>query len=511
MSLYDLILTLRDSLWVCLVTDALLWSLFFAFMIGLVVILRSPLQRAIWRKVFEQRLAVVSAVLLATAALFALLDSIHFREPLPVVSTAVAVTDEAPATPSVLAPQLAQAAQLRYGVEVRSVLDLLLKDLRQSHEKTYSAPLALHLSALEPVTITLPGGEVEVRREAPRLKVAGQAFPPGPVSSTAYWSDIAYRSGVGALGGLLVFVLCWGGAAALWRVWCRWVGRPGRRQNEPAARATPVARRWAALTLGVVFVVAGIFSALSTNFHVLGTDKVGQDVLYQVLKSLRTALVIGLVPTLMTLPLGVVLGLAAGYFRGKIDDVIQYVYTTISAIPGVLLIAAAVLSIQVMLDNHPEWFATAVERGDVRLLALCVILGMTSWTGIARLLRGESLKMRKYEYVQAAKAFGVGAGRILLRHILPNVFPIILITMVMEFSTLVLAEAVLSYIGIGVDPTMFSFGLMINNARMELSREPVVWWTLTSAFLFMVLLVLAANLLADAVRDALDPRSERQS
>ena len=117
----------------------------------------------------------------------------------------------------------------------------------------------------------------------------------------------------------------------------------------------------------------------------------------------------------------------------------------------------------------------------------------------------------KGEYVQAAKAFGVGAGRILLRHILPNVFPIILITMVMEFSTLVLAEAVLSYIGIGVDPTMFSFGLMINNARMELSREPVVWWTLTSAFLFMVLLVLAANLLADAVRDALDPRSERQS
>ena len=507
MSLLDLILILRDSLWVCLVTDALLWSLFFAFIVGLFIILRSPLQRAVWRKVFQQRMAVVSAVVLASAALVALLDSIHFREPLPVVSTAVALTDEAPATPTVPAPQLPQVAQLRYGVEVRSVLDLLLSDLRQNHEKTYSAPLALHLSALEPMTIVLPSGEVEVRREAPRLKVAGQAFPPGPVSSTAYWSDIAYRFGVGALGGLLVFVICWMVGASLWRLGCRL----SRVRLEPSVRAEAMASRWAALTLGVVFVVAGIFSALSTNFHVLGTDKVGQDVLYQVLKSLRTALVIGLVPTLVTLPLGVILGLAAGYFRGKVDDVIQYVYTTVSAIPGVLLIAAAVLSIQVMLDNHPEWFATAVERGDVRLLALCVILGMTSWTGIARLLRGESLKMREYEYVQAAKAFGVGAGRILLRHILPNVFPIILITMVMEFSTLVLAEAVLSYIGIGVDPTMFSFGLMINNARMELSREPVVWWTLTSAFLFMVLLVLAANLLADAVRDALDPRSERQS
>jgi peptide/nickel transport system permease protein len=247
------------------------------------------------------------------------------------------------------------------------------------------------------------------------------------------------------------------------------------------------------------------------NFHVLGTDKVGQDVLYQVLKSLRTALIIGLVPTLVTLPIGIVLGLSAGYFRGRVDDVIQYVYTTVSAIPGVLLIAAAVLSIQVMIDNHPEWFATAVERGDIRLLALCLILGMTSWTGIARLLRGEALKMREYEYVQAARAFGVRPTQILLRHILPNVFPIILITLVMEFSSLVLAEAVLSYIGIGVDPTMFSFGLMINNARMELSREPVVWWSLTAAFVFMVMLVLAANLLADAVRDAMDPKSEHQS
>lgn len=496
MSLIEMLLILRDSLWVCLVTDALLWLLFFSFIAGLWVILRSPLQRGLWQKVFRQRMAVVSAVLLAVAALFALLDSIHFREPLPVVSEAVESTEGSPPA------QTPQVMPVRYGVEVRSVLDLLLTDLRRDHEKTYSAPLALHLAALEPVTTTMTNGDIEVRREAPRLKIAGQSFAPGPVSAEAYWSDIAYRSGVGILGGLLGFTVFWCAVSLFWR------GLAGRRQT-PQKPAT--ARRWVACTLAGVFMTAGIFSALSTNFHVFGTDKVGQDVLYQVLKSLRTALVIGLVPTLVTLPLGVLLGLAAGYFQGKIDDVIQYVYTTVSAIPGVLLIAASVLSIQVMLDNHPEWFATAVERGDVRLLALCIILGMTSWTGIARLLRGETLKMREYEYVQAAKAFGVGAGRILLRHILPNVFPIILITMVMEFSTLVLAEAVLSYIGIGVDPTMFSFGLMINNARMELSREPVVWWTLTASFLFMVLLVLAANLLADAVRDALDPRSEDAS
>ena len=481
MNFQQIFLTLRDSLWVCLATDALLWLLFFAFLLGLWLILRSPLQRAVWRKVFHQRFAVMSAVLLAAAAIFALLDSIHFREPLPVT------------------PQHNSATQTRYSVEVRSALDLLLTDLRDDHERTYSAPLALQLAALEPVTVTLPDGTVEIRREAPRLKVAGRAFPPGPVSEGAYWSDVAIRSSLGVMGGLLVFAICWSTGWMMWRVF-----------NRTQTSSFPsVAGRWVAFSLATLFATAGLFTSLSTNFHVFGTDKVGQDVLYQVLKSLRTALVIGLVPTLVTLPIGILLGLSAGYFRGKVDDVIQYVYTTVSAIPGVLLIAAAVLSIQVMIDNHPEWFATSVERGDVRLLALCIILGMTSWTGIARLLRGEALKMREYEYVQAAKAFGVGAGRILAHHILPNVFPIILITMVMEFSTLVLAEAVLSYIGIGVDPTMFSFGLMINNARMELSREPVVWWSLFAAFLFMVLLVLAANLLADAVRDALDPRSER--
>ena len=479
----ELLHTLNQSLWVWLATDVLLWSLFVLFLLSVVVILRSPLQRAMWQRVFRQRLAVVSAVLLAVASGFALLDSIHLREPLPTTGTNSAV---------------------RYSVEVRSVLDLLLTDLRKAHEKTYSAPMATHLSALEPVTVTLPDGSVEVRRETPRLRVAGSVFPTGSVPATAYWTDVAYRVGAGALTGGLLFLVAWLVGHSLMRML--------RRKGAAAvSMATEQSWRWMRISLALLLITGGILTALSANFHVFGTDKVGQDVLYQVLKSLRTALVIGLVPTLVTLPIGIVLGLSAGYFRGKVDDVIQYVYTTVSAIPGVLLIAAAVLSIQVMIDNHPEWFATAVERGDVRLLALCLILGMTSWTGIARLLRGEALKMREYDYVQAARAFGVGATQILMRHILPNVFPIILITLVMEFSSLVLAEAVLSYIGIGVDPTMFSFGLMINNARMELSREPVVWWSLTAAFLFMVLLVLAANLLADAVRDALDPRSEGQS
>ena len=106
-------------------------------------------------------------------------------------------------------------------------------------------------------------------------------------------------------------------------------------------------------------------------------------------------------------------------------------------------------------------------------------------------------------------SFGVSSLRILTRHIVPNVMHIILIALVMDFSGLVLAEAVLSYVGVGVDPSMISFGTMINAARLEMAREPMVWWALASAFCFMLLLVLAANLFADAVRDAFDPRLNR--
>jgi peptide/nickel transport system permease protein len=161
---------------------------------------------------------------------------------------------------------------------------------------------------------------------------------------------------------------------------------------------------------------------------------------------------------------------------------------------------------QVFIDRHPDWFPTTAQRADVRLLLLCAVLGVTGWTGLARLLRGETLKLRELEFVQAAQAFGVRNARVMTRHILPNVMHLVLISLVIDFSSLVLAEAVLSYIGVGVDPSMISFGTMINAARLEMSREPMVWWSLAAAFTFMFVLVLSANLFADAVRDAFDPR-----
>jgi len=217
--------------------------------------------------------------------------------------------------------------------------------------------------------------------------------------------------------------------------------------------------------------------------------------------------VIGSLATLATLPFAIAFGILAGYFKGWVDDAIQYLYTVLSSIPGVLLIAAFVLMIQVWIDKHPDLYETGLERADVRLLLLCVILGVTGWATLCRLLRAETLKLSELDYVQAARAFGVSNFGIMRRHVFPNLMHIVLIVAVLDFSALVLYEAVLSYVGVGVDPTTPSFGSMFNLARTEMSREPPVWWNLLAAFLFMLALVLSANLFAGAVREAFDPRS----
>ena len=280
----------------------------------------------------------------------------------------------------------------------------------------------------------------------------------------------------------------------------------------PAVRRAPdaAARRRAAMGSGIcegISVLAGLGGALATRYHVFGTDKVGMDVLYQSIKSVRTGLLIGTLTTLVTLPFALVLGVAAGYYRGLLDDLVQYLYTTLASIPGVLLVAASALLLDGLMTRHEDAFSSLIVRADLRLLALCVILGITSWTGLCRLLRAEALKLRESDFVRAAEALGVRGPRILWRHLLPNVMHIVIIATVLDFSGLVLAEAALTYINIGVDPGMESWGNMINAARMELARQPAVWWSLSAAMLWMFVLVLAANLFADAVREAFDPRT----
>jgi peptide/nickel transport system permease protein len=432
--------------------------------------------RVPWSKVARSRYGMCSLVVLSVFVVIGLLDSLHYR------------------------PRLEQPGAkgpANYSVEVRSVFDVLVDPLGKRPERTYSAPLAAHAFAKE--TIERPDGTQA--REFPRLKFGG-AHLKDPDSERIY--DVARRT-IGALGLAAVLWILITMLTAAWLASRRGLDF-GSVLSDIIHGRTEVPWRAMLVTLGAILAVAVPLAVLSARYHVLGTDKVGQDVLYQSLKSIRTGLVIGTLTTLVMLPFALVLGTMAGYFRGLIDDVITYIYTTLSSIPGVLLIAAAVLISQAWMDAHPDMFETVSQRADVRLLFLCLILGITTWTGLCRLLRGEALKLREMDYVQAARAFGVSDWRILARHLMPNVMHIVLITVVMDFSALVLAEAVLSYVGVGVDPSMISFGTMINNARLELAREPMVWWSLAAAFVFMFLLVLCANLFADAVRDAFDPR-----
>ena len=273
------------------------------------------------------------------------------------------------------------------------------------------------------------------------------------------------------------------------------------------ARTNPA--RPAIQVLQLALLAAVVLSFIWPVRHVLGTDAVGNDVLVSAFKSVRTAVVIGALATLSSLPFAVVLGLAAGYFRGWVDEAVQYVYTVISSIPSVLLIAASVRLIQVFIDQNPQLYETGLERADLRLFLLAVIIGVTSWAGLARLLRAETMKTAATDFVTAAKAFGVPSWKILARHVLPNVVHIVLIVAVLDFSGIVLYEAVLSYVGVGVDPVIHSFGTMINAAAGEMSRSPVIWWNLAAALLFMGALVLAANLFAAAVREVFDPTSPR--
>ena len=170
---------------------------------------------------------------------------------------------------------------------------------------------------------------------------------------------------------------------------------------------------------------------------------------------------IGTLTTLLALPFALIFGIISGYFGGWIDDLIQFIYTSLSSIPGVLLIAAAALMLEIYMAKHSDIYMSVVARADLRLLALCMIIGITSWTTLCRYVRAETLKLREMEFVAAAVALGGSKTRVLVKHIMPNLMHLVMITIVLDFSGLVLAEAALTYIDIGVDPSMESWGNMI--------------------------------------------------
>ena len=223
--------------------------------------------------------------------------------------------------------------------------------------------------------------------------------------------------------------------------------------------------------------------------HWLGTDILGRDVLHLTLKGARIALLIGGLTSLIVIPLALVFGIAAGYFGGRTDDLVFLLISVLASIPSLLLLIALIM---------------VMGRGPVQV---CIAMGVTSWVGFCRVVRGETFKLRELDYVQAARALGASELRIVLRHVLPNLLHLVVITFVLLFSGLVLSEAILAYLGIGIDG---SWGQMIDQARNELARDPIIWWNLAAASTALFGLILAVNFVGDAVRDVLDPRTLRE-
>ncbi len=224
--------------------------------------------------------------------------------------------------------------------------------------------------------------------------------------------------------------------------------------------------------------------------YIFGTDRHGRSVFTWTLHATKTALTVGLFSGIIALFIGIILGALSGYFGGWIDDLITWLYTTLDSIPYILLMAS---------------FQFALGQG---LSNVFIALGLTSWVTLCRLTRAEFLKQKQKDYVEAARSLGAGHMRRMFLHITPNVLHLALIQFGLIFITAIKIEVILSFLGLGVSVGTPSWGIMINDARQDLSEG--MWWPLAAATFFMFFLVLSLNLFIDALRDALDPKLKNQ-
>ena len=218
-----------------------------------------------------------------------------------------------------------------------------------------------------------------------------------------------------------------------------------------------------------------------------GADKWGQDVLLKTIKGAETSILVGLLSALLAVVIGTFLGAIAGYFGGWIDDVLNWFYNIFTSIPYLLLVLAIAAVLQ--------------QKG---ILSIVLILGLTGWTGVFRLVRAEYMKHTSREYVLAAKAIGVSHSRRMFVHIFPNVSHIALVQISILVVSFIKSEVILSFLGFGVPVGVVSWGSMLNEAQSELILGK--WWQLAAASIAMAILVTAFSMFTDTLRDALDPK-----
>ena len=223
--------------------------------------------------------------------------------------------------------------------------------------------------------------------------------------------------------------------------------------------------------------------------HIPGTDYLGRDVFTRLLYGARVSLVIGVMPSIIALVVGVTLGLLAGYLGGWVDYVIMRVADVMLSIPS-LLLAMVVMYIM-----------------GTSVVTLFIALSLTSWASVARVVRSQTLSLKETDYVEAARSIGVKRWTIMFRHIMPNCIPSLIVLFTLNIPSAILSESSLSFLGIGVQPPSASWGLMVNEAKQYLFTSP--WLCLIPCLVIMVV-VLAFNFLGDGLRDVLDPYMKKQ-
>ncbi len=232
--------------------------------------------------------------------------------------------------------------------------------------------------------------------------------------------------------------------------------------------------------------------------HWFGTDIYGRDVFAKTIYGTRVAITVALIAAVLAGIIGLVLGLLAGYFGGWVDDIITWLYSTLQSIPYILLILAFAFVLQ---DKEFSLFGFEFRIRGIR--AVYLALGLTGWVGLCRLIRGEVIKHRDRDYVVSSLSQGAGGLRIIFRHILPNIFHLVIITFSLSFIGYIHAEVILSFLGLGVK-NVPSWGVMIDDAKLELFRG--VWWQLAAATAAIFFISLTLHIFGDTLRDALDPR-----
>ena len=243
--------------------------------------------------------------------------------------------------------------------------------------------------------------------------------------------------------------------------------------------------------------------------HWLGTDYLGRDCFFRALGGIATAVKVGVTASVIAAVIGVTLGLLSGYYGGRIDSFIMWLYSTFAAMPTLLFILAfALLFTKDYLAEElvmPLKVCAKMLNTEPGMLAVYLAIGLTGWVALCRVTRAETMKLKNHTFVQAAKVSGVSNRVIIFKHILPNIMHLVIIYFTLRFAYAVMTEVLVSYLGLGVQNAP-SWGIMISDGQERLWRG--VWWEVAAASGFMFILVLSLNLLGDGLRDITDPKSE---